>query len=263
MNTENQDPGGLSLPAVERQGFPPVSVKLKQLSNELFNQYYKTPTVEIRNKLVTLHVRLVYAVARKYQSGFVCFEDLTQIGTLGLIKAIEKFDPTVSNAFVKYAKQFIKGEIAHYFRDHANPIKPPRELHELYFKGLKVVLGDSDNPDLKISDELGISVTKWLSCKNACKKLVSLDKAVYEGHKHTMFIVDTLSDPTSQNMWSSLELNLSLDRLCDRHRSILDLYYLKDLTKKETAKRLNISRSTLERHLNKAMSQLKGELCQG
>lgn len=238
-------------------------MKLKLESNRLLVQYHQTRTVEIRNKLVMLHQGLVYRVASKYKRSMTTFEDLTQIGTFGLIKAIDRFDPTRPKAFVKYAKQSIEGEILHYFRDRKNQIKPPRSLYELYFRGLKVEACDSEIPAFKIAQSLNISVAKWLEAQNACKSPISLDKAVYDGATNMVSILDTIEDPASQNMWSKVKLNLMLDRFSAKRRRILELRYLEDKTQKDVANSLGISISTVEKHLKGAISQLRSEQCRG
>ena len=102
-----------------------MDIKAQTLS--LFQVYQQTPTVRLRNRIATLNHGLAQKVASKVaRDSNQPFEDLEQVAVLGLLKAIEKFDPRRGCAFSTFAVPYIRGEISHYRRDKAQPIKIPR-----------------------------------------------------------------------------------------------------------------------------------------
>lgn len=100
---------------------------------ELLNLYHQNPTIKLRNQLVELHKGLVRKMAHKFSHQ--CsepYEDLVQIGYLGLIRAIERFDPNQGYAFSSFAVPYIRGEMLHFLRDRSTLVKIPRRWQELY-----------------------------------------------------------------------------------------------------------------------------------
>ena len=96
-------------------------------SIELLTAYYRNPSLELRNELVTLNAGLVRQMAHRISNQ--CsepFEDLNQIGYLGLIRAIERFNPHHGYAFSSFAIPYIRGEMLHYLRDKGSVMRIPR-----------------------------------------------------------------------------------------------------------------------------------------
>ena len=106
---------------------------------ELLMTYSRNPSVKLRNQLVSLHSGLVRKVAHQFrQQCGEPYEDLEQIGYLGLIRAIERFDPHQGSAFSSFAITYIRGEMLHYLRDQATMVKIPRRWQDLDQKGKKL-----------------------------------------------------------------------------------------------------------------------------
>jgi RNA polymerase sigma-B factor len=89
-----------------------------------------TPPPAPRRALIERHLPLVRAVARRYAGGAEPLEDLVQVGAIGLIKAVDRYDATRNPSFAAYAAPFIAGEIRHHLRDRCTPVRVPRRLHE-------------------------------------------------------------------------------------------------------------------------------------
>lgn len=98
-----------------------------------------TPTA--RRLLIERHLPLVRSIARRYAGGSEPLEDLTQVGAIGLIKAVDRFDAGRGVAFGAYAAPFIAGEIRHHLRDGCSPVRVPRRLQE---EGVRVVAVELD-----------------------------------------------------------------------------------------------------------------------
>lgn len=98
---------------------------------ELFLRYQKDRDQETRNQLVTAHLPLAHMVARRYAGKGVEYEDLVQIGSLALIGAVEKYDPSLETPFPVYAVKTLLGEVKHYFRDKLSSVRISRSHKEL------------------------------------------------------------------------------------------------------------------------------------
>ena len=104
---------------------------------ELLRAYYQNPSVKLRNELVQMHTGLVRKMAHKFS--YQCnepYEDLEQVGYLGLIRAIERFDPSQGYAFSSFAVPYIRGEMLHFLRDRCTLLKIPRRWQELTVLGV-------------------------------------------------------------------------------------------------------------------------------
>lgn len=116
-----------------------TSAPIASQAIELLVAYQQTPSIALRNKLVRLNTGLVRKVAyRLSQQCHESFEDLEQIGYLGLIQAIERFDPGKGNTFSTFAVPYIRGEILHYLRDRSSTVKIPRRWQDLQRSAKKI-----------------------------------------------------------------------------------------------------------------------------
>src|SRR5919112_1124834 len=96
----------------------------------LFGRYGKTHDPALREQLVMTYLPLARTIARRYQSPRVPQEDLVQVATIGLMKAIDRYDPDRGVAFSSYAVPTMVGEVQRHFRDHTWGVRPPRDLQE-------------------------------------------------------------------------------------------------------------------------------------
>ena len=106
---------------------------------ELFEKYQKTRDPQVREELILAHMNLVRYLARKFANRGEPLEDLTQVGMIGLMNAIDRFDPSRGIRFATYATPTIVGEIRRYFRDWGWAVKVPRRLQELSLAANKAI----------------------------------------------------------------------------------------------------------------------------
>lgn len=153
---------------------------------ELLMAYYQNPSVEVRNQLVRLNAGLVRKIAHRIS--YQCvepYEDLEQIGYIGLIRAIERFDPAQNRAFSSFAVPYIRGEMLHFLRDKGSVIKIPRRWQELQQEGRRVsrdlatTLGRFPK-DAEIAQALKVSLQEWQESKLATQNRapLSLDATI-------------------------------------------------------------------------------------
>jgi len=237
-------------------------------SMELLINYFRNPSLKLRNRLVQENTGLVRQVAHRV-SHQCCepYEDLEQIGYLGLIRAIERFNPHQGCAFSSFAIPYIRGEMLHYLRDKATVMRIPRRWQELFAKGKKlrkqltVSLGRSPK-ETEVAKALGVSLEEWNDCQLALQNrlLVSLDASVNQSHEGFLTFGETIPDPRCQAQRKLEEERMQLQRamgeLEDKTKAAIECVFLRDLPRKEAAKEIGISPMTVTRHLQKGIEQL-------
>ena len=247
----------------------PVANELKSESLQLLREYFKAPCAEIRNQLVELNFGLVRKEAHHWVNQCTeSYEDLLQVGSLGLIRAIERFDMARGNAFSSFAIPYIRGEIQHYLRDKGSPVRIPRRWQALQHQAsnitrqLQVELHRPPT-DLEVSQALAISVMEWQDIKLAYRNRapLSLDAPMRDEDERSTSLGDLVPDNHYQSFQLAQEdqmrLHQALVQLENRTREVLEFVFLYDLTQKETAERLGISAVTVSRRVKRGLKTLK------
>ena len=246
-----------------------TSETLKLKSLQLFQAYRERQSIDLRNKIIELNFGLVrkeaYYWANQCQENY---EDLLQVGSLGLIRAIERFSIAKGNAFSSFAIPYIRGEIQHYLRDKSDTIKIPRRWVELKRKAalftVKHQQQHSCQPtDIEIAQQLNIPLHQWQEIKIAHKNRepLSLDMKVNDEQEGNTCLGDLVADPRYRSFQLAQEdqirLQNALSELEDRTRKVLEFVFLQDLTQKQTAEKLGISVVTVARRVKKGLTSLK------
>ncbi|MEA5620299.1 RNA polymerase sigma factor SigF [Cronbergia sp. UHCC 0137] len=235
---------------------------------ELLYLYYQHPSIKLRNRLVELHRGLVRKMA--YTFSHQCqepYEDLEQIGYLGLIRAIERFDPNHGYAFSSFAVPYIRGEILHFLRDRSTLLKIPRRWQELYNEGEKVhkelTLSLGRTPkDSEIAQKLNVSLLEWQESKLAVQNRVplSLDATISHSADHQITLGEILpcvqTASLQQQQEERQQLRRAISMLEDKPRVAIELVFLKKLTRKDAAKKLGASPMTVTRYLQAGIQEL-------
>ena len=235
---------------------------------ELLVAYHQNPSVHRRNQLVRLNAGLVRKIA--HQVSHQCaepYEDLEQIGYLGLIRAIERFNPAQGCAFSSFAVPYIRGEMLHFLRDRGNTVKIPRRWQDLQKEGQKVreslmkQLGRQPQ-DAEVAEQLGVSVNDWREIKLAGKNRspLSLDATVSQQAETTVTLGDMLPDAHYQVLQQFEEdrqqLQRALSQLEDKTRAAIELVFFSDLSRKEVAERIEVSPMTVTRRIQRGIQQM-------
>ncbi|MDX2229468.1 MAG: RNA polymerase sigma factor SigF [Leptolyngbyaceae cyanobacterium bins.349] len=247
-----------------------TNYELKSESLELLREYQTSPTPQVRNRLVELNFGLVRREAHHWINQCTeNYEDLLQVGSIGLIRAIERFDISKGHAFSSFAIPYIRGEIQHYLRDKSQSVRIPRRWQALQRKAILVMreLQTSLNRpphDAEIAAALEISVAEWHEIKLACQNraLLSLDAPIGDEEGGASSLAELVPDSRYRSFQLAQEdqirLQQALTQLEKRTRQILEFVFLYDLTQKETAERLGISAVTVSRRVKKGLEMLQG-----
>ncbi len=218
---------------------------------------------EARDYLVESNVRLVWSVVQRFMNRGYDPEDLFQIGSIGLLKAIDKFDLTYEVRFSTYAVPMIIGEIQRFIRDDGT-IKVSRSLKELGHKvrRTKEELTKSlkRNPTIsEVAERLDVSPEEVVQAQEAIRYPHSIYETVYENGGEPITLLDQIAEDDI-GWFDRLWLEEAINRLTEREQLIVYLRYFKDQTQTEVAKRLNISQVQVSRLEKKILQQMKEEI---
>lgn len=253
---------------------PPTGVELtRRRSAELFDVFRDEGAPQsardgARDDLVHLHLPLVEHCARRFRNRGEPFEDLVQVGTIGLIKSIDRFDSDRGVEFSTYATPTIIGEIKRYFRDKGWAIRVPRRLQELRMQigaagaELTQSLGRSPTPR-ELAEAIGCSVEEiieGIESSNAYSTL-SLDASDdSEDGAATMLDAIGIDDAGLAHVEIRESIKPLLDRLDQREKKILLLRFFKNMTQSQIAEEIGVSQMHVSRLLNRTLEQLRASL---
>lgn len=236
-------------------------------TEQLFRNYIRTRDPKVRDQLVMMHQNLVRFLAGKFANRGEPLEDLVQVGVIGLINAIDRFDPDRGTKFSTYATPTIVGEIRRHFRDKAWSLKVPRRLQELNLAANKAAEELSQRlghpPTIQeIANQVGATEEEALEAIELgnAYDTVSLDsKLAYEGESAPLTLAEFVGDVDGslQNIETYGDLKQAIDCLEPREKAIIYYRFFKDMSQTEVAKRLNISQMHVSRLQQKAVKRLK------
>ncbi|BBF45500.1 RNA polymerase sporulation specific sigma factor SigF [Lachnospiraceae bacterium KM106-2] len=219
---------------------------------------------EARDQLVTENIGLVWSIVRRFTNRGHELEDLFQIGTIGLIKAIDKFDTSFEVKFSTYAVPMITGEIKRFLRDDGM-IKVSRSLKEIAGKVriTKEVLNNrlQREPTIEeVSEEIGVPVEDIIMALESNAEVESLYKTIYQGDGNAIYLIDKVEQVKDENdvVIDKIALKEIMNTLDEKDRNLIELRYFKDKTQTDIAKELGISQvqvSRLEKKILKTMRE--------
>lgn len=218
---------------------------------------------EARDKVITDNIGLVWSIVRRFMSRGHEPEDLFQIGSIGLIKAIDKFDLSYDVKFSTYAVPMIMGEIKRFLRDDGS-IKVSRSLKETAGKiritKEKLSSEYGREPTIEeISKVLDIAKEEVVMAMESGAEVESLYKTIYQGDGNAIYLIDKLeqSNDESDIMIDRLALRETLESLDEKDREIIKLRYFKNKTQTDIAKELGISQVQVSRLEKKILLKMR------
>ncbi|MEO3945256.1 RNA polymerase sporulation sigma factor SigF [Gorillibacterium sp. CAU 1737] len=219
-----------------------------------------------RDTLVGCNIRLVWSVVQRFLNRGYEAEDLFQIGSIGLLKAVDKFDLSFDVKFSTYAVPMIIGEIQRFLRDDGT-LKVSRSLKELANKVRKVKDELSKQlgrlPTIKeVADALGISPEDVVFAQEANKPPSSIHETVFENDGDPITLMDQISDDSQEKWFDKMALGEAIERLNERERLIVYLRYYRDQTQSEVAGRLGISQVQVSRLEKKILQSIREQIAQ-
>lgn len=217
--------------------------------------------MDARKEMVEANTRLVWSIVQRFSSRGVELEDLFQIGCIGLMKSIDKFDLSYEVKFSTYAVPMIIGEIQRFLRDDGM-VKVSRSIRELNFKIRQATdeyLKSHEKPPSiqELADMLNVTQDEILVATDAMRDPASLHEQLFESDGDSITLMDQMKDERSELPFQYVSLKDVLTKLDKREQAIIYLRYYLDLTQTDIAERLGISQVQVSRLEKKILSQLK------
>jgi RNA polymerase sigma-B factor len=220
-------------------------------TSRLLRAYRERGDERARTRLVELYMPLVDALARRHERRGAEHDDLVQAGSIGLLNAIDRFDPKRGEEFVAFAVPTVAGEMKRHLRDRASTVRLPRGLHEASARlpaardELIAKLGRPPTAD-ELAAELGVTHQDLARLQTA---LAQPTDAEDEAGPSDLDVSD-----------ARLALSGAFRTLDDTDRTILYLRFVEDLSRREVATRLGMSQNALGRRADAALAKLRAEL---
>jgi RNA polymerase sigma-B factor len=232
----------------------------------LFLAYRRSCDLAARDALIARFLPLARSLARRYARAAEPLDDLEQVASLALIKAIDAFDIERGTAFSSYAVPCIAGALKRHFRDACWAVRPPRELQELAMEVTRLndeLFAATGTPPTaaQIAEHAGVDVEAVLEARAASRALHSdsLDRPARDGDgQDGGSVLDTLGarDTEMRRVLDRVALDTLLSTLDEREQAIVRLYYLEELTQSEIGEQLGYSQMHISRLLRDAIARL-------
>jgi RNA polymerase sigma-B factor len=269
-DSTGQDKSGPAYPGRDGEApTPPAAEDRAARAKEdrrLLERYHDGGDPAAREALVERFLPLARQLARRYQRGGEPLDDLVQVASLGLLKAIDRFDPRRETAFSSFAVPTILGELKRHFRDKGWSVRVPRDLQELAVKVDRVgeqiggEIGRAATP-AEIAEAIGASTEQVLEAREAAAayRAVSLDRPRDEEDEDAAGIADSVGaeDPGFGLAEDAATVQRLMRVLTDREREVLRLRFEEDLTQSEIGERVGVSQMHVSRLIRQSVARLR------
>ena len=232
---------------------------------KLLERYHKEGDRAAREALVERFLPLARQLARRYQRGSEPLDDLIQVASLGLLKAIDRFEPDRPSAFSSFAVPTILGELKRHFRDRGWSVRVPRDLQEMAVRVERVAeelshgLGRAPTPG-EIAESIGATAEQVLEAREAAGayRAVSLDRPREDDEEgEGMTEAMGAEDPGFGLAEDAATVERLMGVLTDREREVLQLRFVEDLTQSEIGARVGVSQMHVSRLIRQAIARLR------
>lgn len=219
-----------------------------------------------REELIKGNLRLVLSVIQKFIGrNNSSADDLFQVGVVGLIKAIDNFDLSLDVKFSTYAVPMISGELRRYLRDN-NSIRVSRSIKDLAYRAMqakeKLTSDTNGEPTVEqIAKELDVNKSDVVFALESISEPVSIYEPVYSSSGDTLYMLDQLSDKSSDEGWiDEFLMKEAIHYLSDREKRILYLRFYQGKTQVEVANEVGISQAQVSRLEKSALTRIKSKI---
>ena len=237
---------------------------LKEAEKEELLKLTKQGDKSARDKLIGGNLRLVLSVIQKFTNRGENMDDLFQIGCIGLIKAIDNFDPVHEVKFSTYAVPMIIGEIRRHLRDN-NSVRVSRSIKDVAYKAMqvkeKLIAKHQKEPTVdEIAKELGIPRCDVVMALESIVEPVSLFDSVYSDSGDTVYVLDQLGDKSDDSDWlEEIAFRDVLASLNEREKRILTLRFMYGKTQMEVSREIGISQAQVSRIEKGVLDKIRSE----
>ena len=220
---------------------------------------------DARDKLICGNLRLVLSVIQRFTSRGENPDDLFQVGCIGLIKAIDNFDPSHEVMFSTYGVPMISGEVKRFLRDN-NAVRVSRSLRDTAYRAMQIkeqlTNENGKEPNItEIAKRMELPPEDIVIALESIVEPVSLYEPVFSDGGDTIYIMDQVKGGTTDGDWlEEIAMREAIRDLTDRERKILSMRFIDGKTQTEVAGEIGISQAQVSRLEKGAMSRIKAEL---
>ncbi|MGI5905927.1 MAG: RNA polymerase sporulation sigma factor SigG [Candidatus Pararuminococcus gallinarum] len=220
---------------------------------------------QAREKLINGNLRLVLSVVQKFVNRGENLDDLFQVGCIGLIKAIDNFDPNQNVRFSTYGVPMIIGEIRRYLRDN-NAIRVSRSMRDIAYKAMQVkerLMGEElKEPTVEeIAKQMEMKKEDVVLALESIVDPISLYEPVYSDGGDTIYVMDQVGDKNDDTNWlEEISMKEAISRLSGREKKILSLRFFEGKTQMEVASEIGISQAQVSRLEKGALERIKKQM---
>lgn len=244
-------------------------VVLKESEKQELLKIIKNGTKEekkaARDKMIQGNLRLVLSVIQRFSNRGENPDDLFQVGVIGLIKAIDHFDPTLDVRFSTYGVPMIIGEVRRYLRDN-NSIRVSRSLRDIAYHAMQIKekLTNEKNREPtveEIAKIMNLPKENVVLALEAIIEPVSLFEPVFSDGNDTIYVMDQIGDNNDDKNWlEELSIKDAIKNLSQREKNIIGLRFFQGKTQMEVANEIGISQAQVSRIEKGALSKIKREV---
>jgi RNA polymerase sigma-B factor len=247
-------------------GGPPGPREHLAGEEKLLERYRRTRDETVREELVSRFLPFARGLALRYRGGSEPTDDLIQVASLGLVKAIDRFEPERGVPFTAFAAPTILGELRRHFRDRVWTVRVPRGLQERIAQideAISKLTGQLGRPPSigEIGDKLGLEAAEVLEAFEAShnRRMLSLDQPIASGDADETAMAERIGQPDSgfETIEYRAALQESLPQLDERERLVLKLRFEDDLTQSQIAERIGFSQMHVSRILRRTLERLR------
>ena len=218
-----------------------------------------------REEMVNGNLRLVLSVVQKFSGRGESPDDLFQVGCIGLIKAIDNFDPNLDVKFSTYGVPMIIGEIRRFLRD-SNSVRVSRSMRDIAYKAMQIkesfINEHGREPKVEeIAKEMGVPKSQVVVALEAIVEPISLYEPVYSDSGDTIYMMDQISDKNSESSWlEEISLKEAIKVLSPREKRILTMRFFDGRTQMDVASQIGISQAQVSRLEKGALQKINSQL---
>ncbi len=215
-----------------------------------------------REDMINGNLRLVLSVVQKFSGRGESPDDLFQVGCIGLIKAIDNFDPNLDVKFSTYGVPMIIGEIRRFLRD-SNSVRVSRSMRDIAYKAMQIkesfINEHGREPKVEeIAKEMGVPKSQVVVALEAIVEPISLYEPVYSDSGDTIYMMDQISDKNSESSWlEEISLKEAIKVLSPREKRILTMRFFDGRTQMDVASQIGISQAQVSRLEKAALEHMR------
>lgn len=234
---------------------------LEVCMNDLFREYHLTKDINIRNKIASSYMYIAEILSKKFINRGIEYEDIYQVACMGVLYAIERFDPDKGIQFATYATPTVMGEIRRYFRDKGSFVKIPRKLYEIFYKAERIKRS-SANRDTTIEEVARILNLPIETIREAYEIgdssfIQSLEQEAFADGNMSLSNVIGKEDNHFMMIENKEFMHYCLEQLSKKEREFLTLRYDKEMSQKEISDVWEVSQMYVSRFEKRLLKKLR------